>query len=236
MAKKITAISVYTKDGGWSTPYPIGSTVKEASATIAGILKAYTSTGSNADGTMTQAAITQAIDNAKTTINTASPTVAGVTKVYISTGSNTDGTMTQAAITQAIDNAKTTINTASPTVAGVTKVYTSTGSNTDGTMTQAAVTQALSSSESVEITATWSTTTTTLTGDDGVYYSKSVTMSAGHGDHPTIMLIPGGSNTVPSAAQREAFNDVDFIVANDTALTLYSKVKINTPFVICVKN
>lgn len=195
MAKKITAISVYTKDGGWSTPYPIGSTVKEASATIAGILKAYTSTGSN-----------------------------------------TDGTMTQAAITQAIDNAKTTINTASPTVAGVTKVYTSTGSNTDGTMTQAAVTQALSSSESVEITATWSTTTTTLTGDDGVYYSKSVTMSAGHGDHPTIMLIPGGSNTVPSAAQREAFNNVDFIVANDTALTLYSKVKINTPFVICVKN
>ena len=195
MAKKITAISVYTKDGGWSTPYPIGSTVKEASATIAGILKAYTSTGSN-----------------------------------------TDGTMTQAAITQAIDNAKTTINTASPTVAGVTKVYTSTGSNTDGTMTQAAITQALGSSESVEITATWSTTTTTLTGDDGVYYSKSVTMSAGHGDHPTIMLIPGGSNTVPSAAQREAFNDVDFIVANDTALTLYSKVKINTPFVICVKN
>ena len=154
MAKKITAISVYTKDGGWSTPYPIGSTVKEASATIAGILKAYTSTGSN----------------------------------------------------------------------------------TDGTMTQAAITQALNSSESVEITATWSTTTTTLTGDDGVYYSKSVTMSAGHGDHPTIMLIPGGSNTVPSAAQREAFNDVDFIVANDTALTLYSKVKINTPFVICVKN
>jgi len=195
MAKKITAISVYTKDGGWSTPYPIGSTVKEASATIAGILKAYTSTGSN-----------------------------------------TDGTMTQAAITQAIDNAKTTINTASPTVAGVTKVYTSTGSNTDGTMTQAAITQALGSSESIEITATWSTTTTTLTGDDGVYYSKSVTMSAGHGDHPTIMLIPGGSNTVPSAAQREAFNDVDFIVANDTALTLYSKVKINTPFVICVKN
>ena len=245
MAKKITAISIYTKDGGWSTPYPIGSTVKEASATIAGILKAYTSTGSNTDGTMTQAAITQAIDNAKTTINTASPTVAGVTKVYTSTGSNTDGTMTQAAITQAIDNAKTTINTASPTVAGVTKVYTSTGSNTDGTMTQAAITQAitqaavpqaLSSSESVEITATWSTTTTTLTGDDGVYYSKSVTMSAGHGDHPTIMLIPGGSNTVPSAAQREAFNDVDFIVANDTALTLYSKVKINTPFVICVKN
>ena len=190
MAKKITAISIYTKDGGWSTPYPIGSTVKEASATIAGILKAYTSTGSNTDGTMTQAAITQAIDNAKTTINTASPTVAGVTKVYTSTGSNTDGT----------------------------------------------ITQALGSSESIEITATWSTTTTTLTGDDGAYYSKSVTMSAGHGDHPTIMLIPGGSNTVPSAAQREAFNDVDFIVANGTALTLYSKVKINTAFVICVKN
>ena len=104
MAKKITAISVYTKDGGWSTPYPIGSTVKEASATIAGILKAYTSTGSNTDGTMTQAAITQAIDNAKTTINTASPTIAGVTKVYTSTGSNTDGTMTQAAITQALSS------------------------------------------------------------------------------------------------------------------------------------
>lgn len=64
MAKKITAISVYTKDGGWSTPYPIGSTtVKEASATIAGILKAYTSTGSNTDGTMTQAAITQALSS-----------------------------------------------------------------------------------------------------------------------------------------------------------------------------
>lgn len=92
----------------------------EAKATLtkAGTVKLYDSTGNNTDGTMSQQAITNAINNI-------------APKLYASTGSNTDGAMTQQATTTAVNNAKT-------------KLYSSTGYNTDGTMTQQAITNALS--------------------------------------------------------------------------------------------
>lgn len=88
-----------------------------ATATKAGTVKLYDTTGNNTDGAMTQSAVTSAIN-------------AGKTKLYSSTGNNTDGAMTQSAVTTAIN-------------AGKIKLYSSTGNNTDGAMTQSAVSNAL---------------------------------------------------------------------------------------------
>lgn len=53
--------TVYTLNTGSSTPSP-SPTVNQATSATAGIMKLYSSTGSNTDGTMTQAAIKAAID------------------------------------------------------------------------------------------------------------------------------------------------------------------------------
>ena len=53
--------TVYTLNTGSSTPSP-SPTVNQATSYTAGIMKLYSSTGSNTDGTMTQAAIKAAID------------------------------------------------------------------------------------------------------------------------------------------------------------------------------
>lgn len=153
MAKMIVGISVYQSDGGWSEIYPlVGSqgqqiTLPAASDTVAGIIKAYNATGNNTNGTMTQKAITSAIQTAIANINfptatKASSTVAGIAKLYDTTGNNADGAMTQKAVQQAINNIPS-VKQASSTVAGVARLYDSTGNNTNGAMTQAAVTNAL---------------------------------------------------------------------------------------------
>lgn len=53
--------TVYTLNTGSSTPSP-SPTVNQATSSTAGIMKLYSNTGSNTDGTMTQAAIKAAID------------------------------------------------------------------------------------------------------------------------------------------------------------------------------
>jgi hypothetical protein len=59
MAKRITKISIYNKETGCSTPVPIGA---QASNTTQGVSKIYGGTGQNNDGSMTQKAITDAIN------------------------------------------------------------------------------------------------------------------------------------------------------------------------------
>lgn len=109
MAKKITAISIYNKTTGWSQFYPVGAdatTIEQASDTTFGVVKIFSSTGNNTDGTMTQRAITAAIQNAIDSIPSAanaSNTTAGVAKLYNTTGSNTDGAITQGAATDALN-------------------------------------------------------------------------------------------------------------------------------------
>lgn len=110
-----------------------------ATASVPGIMKLYTSTGTGTDGTITRTAITNAINSAKAP--SASTTTAGTMRLYTSTGSNTNGTMTQASITNAINSAKPSTATASK--AGIMKLYTSTGTGTDGTMTRTAITNAI---------------------------------------------------------------------------------------------
>lgn len=68
MAKRITKISIYNKQTGWSTPVPIGA---QASNTTQGVSKIYGGTGQNNDGSMTQKAITDAINLAQASAKSA---------------------------------------------------------------------------------------------------------------------------------------------------------------------
>lgn len=61
----------------------------------------YNTTGSNTDGAMTQAAVTEAINSLNTRINDIDTTIEY--RLYGETGDNTDGAMTQAAVTEALD-------------------------------------------------------------------------------------------------------------------------------------
>lgn len=169
MAKRIVAMSIFSKDGGWSEPvyFQGGSSgssggaidpteLPTATSEIAGILKLYTGSGSNTDGTMTQQAITNAIQTAVNTATAsitaqipaapgeATSTTAGITKLYNSIGNQIDGAVTPNAVDAVISEVQSqipTIPTASEGTAGVTRLYNGSGNNTNGTMTQAAIGQ-----------------------------------------------------------------------------------------------
>lgn len=92
-----------------------------ATSSAEGFVKIYNSVGTNADGTMTQLSISNALDQkmdkatlatVATTgkftdlndIPTATDTIKGITKLYSNTGSHSDGAISQAAFTAAMDN------------------------------------------------------------------------------------------------------------------------------------
>ncbi len=86
-----------------------------AGETSAGLVKLYSTTGDNIDGAMTQAAMTQALQNkvgVNDTISSSKIIVGGgsslqevgVVKLYSISGTNTDGTITQAGITNLLND------------------------------------------------------------------------------------------------------------------------------------
>lgn len=156
-----------------------------ATASVPGIMKLYTSTGTGTDGTITRTAITNAINSAKAP--SASTTTAGITKVYTTTGSSTDGTMTQKAITTAVNGAKAP--SANTTTAGIMRLYTGTGSNTNGTMTQSAITTAVNNAKAKTATASVAGVmklyTSTGSGTDGTMTRTAIT-NAINAINPTL--------------------------------------------------
>ena len=117
-------------------PLIVDSSVRPSAATgsDAGVVKLYSSAGSNTDGAMSQNATTTALNNKlDTTSNN-----------YIKNVSITGRTVTltfgddseQTVITQDND---TTYEIGTANAAGVTKLYSGTGTNVDGTMTQNAI-------------------------------------------------------------------------------------------------
>jgi hypothetical protein len=117
-------------------PLIVDSSVRPSAATgsDAGVVKLYSSAGSNTDGAMSQNATTTALNNK---LDTASSN-------YIKNVSITGRTVTltfgddseQTVITQDND---TTYEIGTANAAGVTKLYSGTGTNVDGTMTQNAI-------------------------------------------------------------------------------------------------
>jgi hypothetical protein len=117
-------------------PLIVDSSVRPSAATgsDAGVVKLYSSAGSNTDGAMSQNATTTALNNK---LDTASSN-------YIKNVSITGRTVTltfgddseQTVITQDND---TTYEIGTANAAGITKLYSGTGTNVDGTMTQNAI-------------------------------------------------------------------------------------------------
>lgn len=208
MAKMITGISVYQSDGGWSQIYPlVGSQgeqvqIPAASDTVAGIMRVYSTTGNNTDGTMTQNAISSAIQTAINSIpgvGTASPTTAGISRLYDGLGGATDGAVTQRAVQAAI-NSIPAVSQATSTNIGVAKLYTGSGSNTDGSMTQRAITDAINAV------------------DNGSFDTVAVgqTRFAASQDNGTVLNLAAGDNVTLTANART--NTVT-IASNDTTYT-----------------
>lgn len=69
-----------------------------ATSLVSGLTKLYSTSGSNTDGTITQAGITNLLPTLATS------TDAGIVKLYSEAGNNTDGTITQAVITSLFNN------------------------------------------------------------------------------------------------------------------------------------
>ena len=95
--------------------------VPAATSFVPGIVKIYNSTGTNADATMTQLSITNALNQKANSsslatvattgkfadlndIPNASDSVKGIVKLYSSTGTNADGAISQSAFTAAMNN------------------------------------------------------------------------------------------------------------------------------------
>ena len=145
------------------------TTYSTGTATTSGLTKLYTGTGTNTDGTMTQAALNTALSGKLSTSGTAAKATADAsgnnivntyaTKTALSEGlatkqatlttSNIKGSgsvtvgISDGVITVSGTDNNTTYSTGTATTSGLTKLYTGTGTNTDGTMTQAALNTAL---------------------------------------------------------------------------------------------
>ena len=161
------------------TTYSTGST------TVSGITKLYAGTGTNTDGTITQSAITAALngksDSGHTHNYAGSSSVGGAANsankintdagsatqpVYFKNGIPVKTTYTlSASVPSGAKFTDTTYSTGTASAAGITKLYTSTGENTDGALTQKASNEMLA------------TISTDLNAMDSAKADKATTLS-----------------------------------------------------------
>ena len=146
-----TTLTFTKKDGSTFsvTTQDNNTTYGSATSASAGLLKVYSTTGNNTDGTMTQQAITDRLDtklgvNATASYALNDSTGQKIHETYLKDASvsGQDVTFTKGdgstfKITTQDNN--TTYGTGTSTSAGLTKLYTSTGTSTDGTMTRNAI-------------------------------------------------------------------------------------------------
>ena len=145
-------VITYTKgDGTSDTINTQDTTYSQATDSTLGLVKLYTSTGQDTDGTMTRKAITLALaDKLDTQATAAAANKDGsdqnIADTYIKNLSVSGTTITFTfgdGDTDTINTQDTTYSTGTSSVAGLTKLYSSTGEDTDGTMTRKAITSAL---------------------------------------------------------------------------------------------
>lgn len=231
---KIQAISVYSQESGWSSPAFLSPDPEQIDYTPISSEGVF----ANVD-TIKEAldALGSALDsgNLKPATRNSLGTVRIGTNILLDSGTNN----TDAVISVQEAPAKAAPG---PNDYGVVKLYTEPGQHVDGTMTQAAITSAIgqnaASSENVLVSASdWSSTTTTLSGDTCPYYtiSDGITLQASYGSHPTISIAPTGNNDVPTQAEIEAFNNINFIKVVTNKLTPYAKIKPTISFTMNVK-
>ena len=135
-----STFSITTQDTDNNTTYAVGTTA------VAGLTKLYTGTGSNTDGTMTQAAIKSQLDGKLSTSGTAAAATKDsggntINTTYIKNASVSGKTVTftkgdNSTFTISTQDSNTTYATGTTAATGLTKLYAATGTNTDGTIRQ----------------------------------------------------------------------------------------------------
>ena len=122
------------------------------STAVAGITKLFDTTGASTEGSLTQAAITNALNGKLSTAGTAAAAEndsvsQNISNTYIKNAASNQTTVTFTRgndTTFAIQTKDTTYSTGTSAAAGLTKLYGSTGSSTDGTMTRKAISNSMS--------------------------------------------------------------------------------------------
>ena len=221
---QIYAVSVYSEENGWSSATYLSAIADHVDFTTDSTSEIFTGIDNVKDALDALAAAVGEGGGGSYQPEDATTSSKGIVQI----GSNIN-----------VSNGEISVPGASSSVAGVTRIYTSLGTATNGTMTQKAIKDALdnnipSKSENILI-SNWSTATVTLSGSSIPYYVATATLTTSYGTHPTISVVETSPYTVPTEAERQAFNRISFITVNGNALSLYAKIRPTTNFTINVK-
>ena len=221
---QVYAISVYSEENGWSSATSLSATANHVDFTTSSASSIFTGVDNVKDALDALAAAVGQGGGSSYQPEDATTSSKGIVQI----GSNIN-----------VSDGVISVPGASSSTPGVTRIYTSLGTATNGTMTQKAIKDALdnnipSKSENILI-SNWSTATVTLSGSSIPYYVATATLTTSYGTHPTISVVETSPYTVPTEAERQAFNRISFITVNGNALSLYAKIRPTTNFTINVK-
>lgn len=208
-ANNIIAISNYSEVSGWSTLSYFRTEADQVPfQPTSELLENIT----NVEDAINE--IANQIENIQ--INNATRTTSGVVQIGNNINVTAEGVIS--------------VPTATQEAAGVTKIYNTTGNNIDGTMTQAAISAAVAAESSAQKAESfsipvseWSSSTVTLTGANGNYYTYNKTGLTYSYSCPAISLIASGSNQVPTKGQITDFNNINYAIVNGNTCTFYSQ-------------
>lgn len=216
---KVYAVSVYSEEQGWSSAIYLSPDTSQIDFTPA------SATGVFAN-----------IDNVEDALNALAAALADVTfddatknsKGIVRIGDNIN-----------VSNGIISVSNADANTKGIMRLYNTIGTNTDGTMTQSAIKAAIGqsalTSENAVVT-NWSVNATgTIAGSNYNYYVAEVNLTNSYGEHPTVSVVATSPYDVPTEAEIEAFNRVNFITVEGSQITLLARIKPTIDFTINVK-
>lgn len=218
-ANKVYAISVYSEAQGWSSAIYLSPDTSQIDFTPASATGVFANVDNVEDALNALAAALGSVS-----INDATKSSKGIVRI----GDNIN-----------VSNGIISVSNANSSTKGVMRLYNTIGTNTDGTMTQSAIKAAIGQSALTSenaIVTNWSNSATgTISGSNYNYYVAEVNLTNSYGEHPTISVVATSPYEVPTEAEIEAFNRINFITVEGSQITLFAKIKPSIDFTINVK-
>lgn len=218
-ANKIYAISVYSEAQGWSSAIYLSPDTSQIDFTPASATGVFANVDNVEDALNALAAALGSVS-----INDATKSSKGIVRI----GDNIN-----------VSNGIISVSNANSSTKGVMRLYNTIGTNTDGTMTQSAIKAAIGqsalTSENAVVTNWSNSATGTISGSNYNYYVAEVNLTNSYGQHPTISVVATSPYEVPTEAEIEAFNRINFITVEGSQITLLARIKPTVDFTINVK-
>lgn len=218
-ANKVYAVSVYSEEQGWSSAIYLSPDTSQIDFTPA------SATGVFAN-----------VDNVEEALNALG---AALGNISISDATKTSKGIVRIGDNINVSNGIISVPNANNSTKGVMRLYNTIGTNTDGTMTQSAIKAAIGqsalTSENAVVTNWSNSATGTISGSNYNYYVAEVNLTNSYGQHPTISVVATSPYEVPTEAEIEAFNRINFITVEGSQLQLFAKIKPLIDFTINVK-